>query len=43
MSGTAAPRFEMRGIRKAVGATIALDGGDLAVAPGEICGLRAGT
>ena len=31
--------FEMRGIRKAFGATIALDGVDLAVAPGEICGL----
>jgi ribose transport system ATP-binding protein len=33
------PRFEMRGIRKVFGATIALDGVDLAVAPGEICGL----
>jgi ribose transport system ATP-binding protein len=33
------PRFEMRGIGKAFGATIALDGVDLAVAPGEICGL----
>jgi len=31
--------FAMRGIRKAFGATIALDGVDLAVAPGEICGL----
>ena len=31
--------FEMRGIRKAFGATVALDGVDLAVAPGEICGL----
>ena len=29
----------MRGIRKAFGATQALDGVDLAVAPGEICGL----
>ena len=29
----------MRGIRKAFGATIALDGVDLSVAPGEICGL----
>ena len=29
----------MRGIRKVFGATIALDGVDLAVAPGEICGL----
>ena len=35
----AAPRFEMRGIRKAFGATIALDGVDLFVAEGEICGL----
>ena len=31
--------FEMRGIRKAFGATVALDGVDLSVAPGEICGL----
>ena len=31
--------FEMRGIRKAFGATVALDGVDLAVASGEICGL----
>src|SRR5438128_11994337 len=31
--------FAMRGIRKAFGATIALDGVDLSVAPGEICGL----
>src|SRR3954470_20075218 len=31
--------FEMRGIRKAFGATVALDGVDLAVAPGEICAL----
>lgn len=29
----------MRGIRKAFGATIALDGVELSVAPGEICGL----
>ena len=29
----------MRGIRKAFGATVALDGVDLAVGPGEICGL----
>ena len=29
----------MRGIRKTFGATVALDGVDLAVAPGEICGL----
>jgi ribose transport system ATP-binding protein len=33
------PRFEMRGIRKAFGATRALDGVDLSVAEGEICGL----
>lgn len=31
--------FGMRGIRKIFGATIALDGVDLSVAPGEICGL----
>src|SRR5262245_37688199 len=31
--------FEMRGIRKAFGATQALDGVDLSVAAGEICGL----
>jgi ribose transport system ATP-binding protein len=31
--------FEMRGIRKAFGATVALDGVDLSVGPGEICGL----
>jgi ribose transport system ATP-binding protein len=29
----------MRGVRKAFGATIALDGVDLAVRPGEVCGL----
>jgi ribose transport system ATP-binding protein len=29
----------MQGIRKAFGATVALDGVDLSVAPGEICGL----
>jgi ribose transport system ATP-binding protein len=29
----------MRGIRKAFGPTVALDGVDLSVAPGEICGL----
>ena len=33
------PRFAMRGIRKAFGATIALDGVDLSVREGEICGL----
>jgi len=35
----AQPRFAMRGIRKAFGATIALDGVDLSVDEGEICGL----
>jgi len=42
MSGAATPappRFAMRGIRKAFGATTALDGVDLSVASGEICGL----
>jgi ribose transport system ATP-binding protein len=32
-------RFGMHGIRKAFGATVALDGVELSVAPGEICGL----
>src|SRR3954470_11441439 len=32
-------QFHMRGIRKAFGATQALDGVDLSVAAGEICGL----
>src|SRR5947208_12759221 len=32
-------KFEMRGVRKAFGATQALDGVDLSVADGEICGL----
>ncbi len=35
----ASPRFAMRGIRKAFGATIALDGVDLSVNQGEVCGL----
>jgi ribose transport system ATP-binding protein len=35
----AAPRFEMRGVRKAFGATIALDDVDLAVRNGEVCAL----
>ena len=34
-----APRFEMRGVRKAFGATVALDGVDFAVAGGEVCAL----
>jgi ribose transport system ATP-binding protein len=33
------PLLEMRGVRKAFGATVALDGVDLSVAAGEICGL----
>ena len=42
MSSTPAagpPRFAMRGIRKAFGATVALAGVDLSVSEGEICGL----
>jgi len=35
----AAPRFEMRGVGKRFGATIALDRADLAVRPGEVCAL----
>ena len=37
--GAAGPRFAMRGIRKAFGATAALDGVDLAVRGGEVCAL----
>ena len=33
------PRFDMRGIRKTFGATVALAGVDLSVASGEVCGL----
>jgi ribose transport system ATP-binding protein len=33
------PRFEMTGVRKAFGATVALDGVDLAVRSGEVCAL----
>jgi ribose transport system ATP-binding protein len=36
---TAGPRFEMRGVRKAFGSTIALAGVDLSVDAGEICAL----
>jgi len=36
---TDAPRFEMRGVRKAFGSTVALDGVDLAVRAGEVCAL----
>jgi ribose transport system ATP-binding protein len=34
-----APRFEMRGIRKAFGGTVALGGVDLSVRAGEVCAL----
>jgi ribose transport system ATP-binding protein len=37
--GVPPPRFDMRGIRKAFGATVALAGVDLSVASGEVCGL----
>ena len=37
--GAPPPRFAMRGIRKAFGATLALDGVDLAVRGGEVCAL----
>jgi ribose transport system ATP-binding protein len=33
------PRFEMRGVRKAFGGTVALDGVDFAVRAGEVCAL----
>ena len=33
---TAAPRFDMRGVRKTFGATVALDGVDFAVRAGEV-------
>jgi len=39
MAEALASRFRMRGIRKAFGATVALDGVDLEVAPGEVCAL----
>ena len=39
MSSDTSPLFEMRGIRKAFGATLALDGVDIAVASGEVCAL----
>ena len=38
-STAARPRFEMRGIHKSFGATVALADVDLAVAAGEVCGL----
>jgi ribose transport system ATP-binding protein len=36
---TGTPRFEMRGIRKAFGATAAVDGVDVSVLPGEVCAI----
>ena len=36
---TGTPRFEMRGIRKAFGATVAVDGVDVSVLPGEVCAI----
>lgn len=39
MAVEVAPRFALSGIRKSYGATLALDGVDLAVRPGEVCGL----
>ena len=39
MTSANQPRFEMRGIRKTFGATVAVDGIDLAVLDGEICAL----
>ncbi len=38
-STASSPRFEMRGIHKRFGATVALAGVDLAVRAGEVCGL----
>jgi ribose transport system ATP-binding protein len=38
-SEISAPRFEMRGVRKAFGSTVALDGVDFAVRGGEVCAL----
>ncbi len=38
-AGAQPPGFIMRGVAKRFGATVALAGVDLAVAPGEICGL----
>ncbi len=36
---TGTPRFEMRGIRKVFGATVAVDGVDVSVRPGEVCAI----
>ena len=38
-AGQSAALFEMRGVRKAFGATVAVDGVDLAVGAGEVCAL----
>ncbi len=38
-TSTGTPRFEMRGIRKAFGATVAVDGVDVSVFPGEVCAI----
>src|SRR5687767_10098152 len=39
MAEAITPQFEMRGVRKAFGGTVALDGVDLAVRQGEVCAL----
>ena len=39
MAEAVIPQFEMRGVRKAFGATVALDGVDFAVRGGEVCAL----
>jgi ribose transport system ATP-binding protein len=39
MADTGRTRFEMRGIRKAFGATAAVDGVDISVSPGEVCAI----
>ena len=39
VEGGRPPQFEMRGIRKSFGATLAVDSIDLAVASGEVCAL----
>ena len=39
MSADSQPLFDMRGIRKAFGATVAVDGVDFSVAPGEVCAI----
>ena len=39
ITGRSQPRFVMRGVRKAFGPTVALDGVDFAVGAGEVCAL----